>query len=451
MTPRAELLNELTERIRQGLPVSFTKCGDGEAAAMSGEVGENCDGHPYSLELGAALRKAFAFLGTLPDIHVIQWNDQERYQALLHHEGQEDIGQTKRFWLTVRDCTRPKVFVGPERLGGAAALLKAEHVVIPLVNAFGSYTQIRHALTMEMKVEPGTIFVFCAGMPSKSWIAEVLNAYPSASCIDAGSAFDPIFVGNTRTGQLSREQVWELYSDVLPPLVHSVIFSKNRAMQLDALLRSMRRYAPGFWPPTIFFMTTDSGADETYQHIMSEYPDCGWFRQLRKPITDDLLTCMETTRQYGALFSDDDVFFRPVPRFEIGAGESFSVRFGSATFVEQCGPQPCLGWSGDGNVHPINEMRAAIRTASPHDPNGFEPVMNHPTLAVKEKRAALQSLVSIPHNLVQDVFPNPNMGGSAAELTGRYLAGQRIDLDAMDFSEVKTSHAFMEYRYRRVS
>ena len=443
---RAELLDDLRTRIEAGLPVSFTKCGDGELAAMSGEIGANCDGHLYSPELGVALREAFAFLDTLPDVHVIQWEDQERYQALIHHEGW-DLQDTRRFWLTVRDCARPKVFVGPERLGGAAALLKAEHVVIPLVNAFESNDRICHALLP--KAQEGTIFIFCGGMPAKSWIAYLLNACPQISCLDAGSAFDPIFVGNTRTGQLSREQTWALYSDVLPPLVHSVIFSKDRAMQLDALLRSMRRYAPGFWPPTIFFMTTDYGTDESYQQIMSEYPDCGWFRQTRKPITDDLLTCMKTTRQYGALFSDDDVFFRDVPRFEIGAGESFSVRFGSATFVEQGGTQPCLGWSSDGNVHPINEMRAAIRTASPHDPNCFEPVMNHPERAVEEKRAVLQSLVSIPHNLVQDVFPNPNMGGSAAELTGRYLAGQRIDLDAMDFSGVTTPHVFMEYRYRR--
>ena len=444
---RAELLDDLRTRIETGLPVSFTKCGDGEIAAMSGEIGANCDGHPYSPELGTALREAFRFLDALPDVHVIQWEDQERYQALIHHEGW-DLQDTRRFWLTARDCARPKVFVGPERLGGAATLLKAEHVVIPLANAFESNDRICHALLP--KAQAGTIFIFCGGMPAKSWIAYLLNACPQISCFDAGSAFDPIFVGNTRTGQFPREQAWNLYADVLPPLAHAVIFSKDRSMQLDALLRSMARHASCFWPPTIFWLATSPQTRQTYNQLMADHPHCRWVEQLKKPkITDDLLLCLETKRRHAALFSDDDVFFRAVPRFEVSAGESFSLRFGVRSSDRSSEGQPCLGWSADGNIHPVEELRAAVRLCDPAEPNLIEPMMNRPENAVREKCAEKSCLVSIPHNLVQSVFPNPTMGGSAAELTERWRRGERIDLDAMDFSSVTHAHENIEYRFRR--
>ena len=208
MTRRSELLAILTAAVRAGTPISFVKRGDGEEFCMAGERGENCDGHPYSAELGAALKEAFAFLEKRPDVFVAPWCDQERYQVLLHIVG-VDIGATVAFWKAVGESARPKVFVGPARLEGAARMLGADHVVVPLQNAFSRYEAIRGELLARAK--PRVIFVFCAGMPAKAWIAEVLQACRGASCIDAGSAFDPLFAGNTRTGQLD-ERARELYA-----------------------------------------------------------------------------------------------------------------------------------------------------------------------------------------------------------------------------------------------
>jgi hypothetical protein len=459
MKQRTELLDRLTAAVRDGASVSFVKRGDGEEFCMAGQVGENCDGHPYSGGLARVLMEAFGYFGRRPDVTVALWRDQERYQSLLHCEGMVD--ETRRFWMAAREAKRPKIFVGPERLAGAATMLRAEHVVVPLVNAFGWYAEVRNRLLTRLR--PGMIFIFCAGMPAKGWIAEVLEACRGASCIDAGSAFDPLFVGNTRTGQLSREAAWDLYRGILPPLVHAVIFSKNRAMQLDALLRSMRRFGANFWPPTILWKATDARFEAAYEQLTDEFPDCWWTQETRFPsFAYELLACLSRGQALGALFSDDDVFFREVPAFEVGAGQSFSLRFGggaasvdaavaAADGVLRTGLQPCLGWSCDGNVHPIEELRVAVKMATPLEPNLIEGAMNVPARAVREIRAEKSCLVSIPHNLVQDVYPNPNMGGSAAELNDRWLAGERIDLDAMDFSGVTDSHAFLPYAFRKAS
>ena len=40
-------------------------------------------------------------------------------------------------------------------------------------------------------------------------------------------------------------------------------------------------------------------------------------------------------------------------------------------------------------------------------------------------------------------------GGSAEELNARYLAGERLDLDAMDFSNVTAWHQEIPYIWRQ--
>jgi hypothetical protein len=95
-------------------------------------------------------------------------------------------------------------------------MLRAEHVQVPLVNAFSEYDRVRAELQGKIHgAAKNIIFVFCASLPAKSWIAELLGFAPNISCIDAGSAFDPLFVGQTRSDQLPMDLlVWE-YRDWL--------------------------------------------------------------------------------------------------------------------------------------------------------------------------------------------------------------------------------------------
>jgi hypothetical protein len=199
----------LADCVKKGLPVSFIKRGDGEELAMTGEKGANCDGHPYSVELGQKLKTAFWHLEkkSAPRegrtwVNVVPFNDQKFYNILLHRNDQ-DFDSVKAFWGAVRDSEHPKVFVGPGRLKPVADMLKAgTFIETPLVNAFSEYNAIREKLMWHAKA--GTIFVFCAGMPAKVWIAHLLEREENISCIDAGSAWDPLVVGQTRTEQLPK-------------------------------------------------------------------------------------------------------------------------------------------------------------------------------------------------------------------------------------------------------
>ena len=60
--------------INNNINFSFTKFGDGEFACMSNEIGQNCDEHPYSNELGIKLKDAWLYLVEKENIYIGQWS-----------------------------------------------------------------------------------------------------------------------------------------------------------------------------------------------------------------------------------------------------------------------------------------------------------------------------------------------------------------------------------------
>lgn len=198
-------LDIYTENIKNNVNFSFVKRGDGELACMNGEVGANCDGHNYSPELGQKLKESFEFLKDKADI--VEFADQKNYNILLHRTD-NDLKKLSQFYKTIKASPRRKFFVGPKRLEGVCDLLGATLVEMPLVNAFDYYLE-----GIYLDSQENDIFIFSCGMLAKVLIADLLKHNPNVTCIDAGSAFDPIFVGKTRTEQAEMEDLKRLYED----------------------------------------------------------------------------------------------------------------------------------------------------------------------------------------------------------------------------------------------
>lgn len=206
------LPHALTRLLRADVPFTFLKRGDGEEACMSGEVGENCDGHPYSEELSDALRAAYAFLEMLPEVIEVRFMEAD-YEAILHYP-HVDLAAVKEFWRAVRESPHRKILVAPARLAGIRRLLQiSEHVEIPVRNAFQAYAGIGRRL--RGLCSASDIFVFCAGMPGKVWMADLLKVRRDIWCIDAGSAFDALFFTQTREGQIGTADLQALYGDMM--------------------------------------------------------------------------------------------------------------------------------------------------------------------------------------------------------------------------------------------
>ncbi len=197
-------LQQFKYNIENNINFTFVKRGDGELACMNGEVGQNCDGHPYSKELGDKLREAYAYLETT-GAHIVDFGDQKNYNVLLHRTD-NNLSELSDFYKAIAKSSRRKVLVAPPKLSAIAYLLNAYHVSIPEVNVWASYNWVLENLPYDKD----TIYMFCAGMPAKGLIADFYKLFHNATYIDCGSAFDPSF-SETRTWQITKEQFWELY------------------------------------------------------------------------------------------------------------------------------------------------------------------------------------------------------------------------------------------------
>jgi hypothetical protein len=118
------------------------------------------------------------------------------------------------FFKAIKQTSRKKIFVGPERLSQVCKFLNiSTHVKVPLINAYESYDTILSNCLEE--TTDNAIFIFSSSMPSKSMIHKILERHPNVTCLDAGSSFDAIFVGGTREGQLEPSLLQTFYRELL--------------------------------------------------------------------------------------------------------------------------------------------------------------------------------------------------------------------------------------------
>ena len=217
-------LIELKKKIDAGENFSFVKMGDGEMMAMLGAKGENCDGQQYSEKLASALKEAYKILGKLDNIHITRWKlGMEKEIKVLEEElgvkctadhdmllnrVNEVTADHFAFWKTIKESQKNKFFIGPARIRKVAAFLGVkEYTEIPLHNAFD--------YNFNMTPETDAIYLFSAGLATKVWIAKLLKENPNITCIDCGSAFDPLYVGETRTNQVNMEGLKDFYGPLL--------------------------------------------------------------------------------------------------------------------------------------------------------------------------------------------------------------------------------------------
>lgn len=230
--PETTLLRRFTDWIDTGFPFTFVKFGDGELQCMGGFEGANSDGQAYGDELGEKLKEAFLGLAPMEWVHIAEWIGPYRdvrdalveklehlpsyapYHMLLL--GVDNLRpELLDFYKAIVNSDRPKVFVGPQWLSPVTEMLKATHVVVPETNSYGNLDVWMKAI-WEV-AEDNAIFVFSAGMPAKIAIHEILKAFPNITCIDAGSAFDPLFNdGRTRSGQPDPAVARLFFRELLP-------------------------------------------------------------------------------------------------------------------------------------------------------------------------------------------------------------------------------------------
>lgn len=220
----------------------FVKRGDGEVLCMQGQVGENCDNHPYSIELANELIWAYQTLEEKGAI-IVDFENQKDYNIFLHRVD-NNVSEVVDFFTTIKTSGRPIVFIRPEKLFDMGGILCGginRYPITLAVSEKNAYEHLQSTISQIPSIR-NAIYLFCAGMPAKVMIAEMVLKNPDATYIDCGSSFDPIN-GTSRTFQISKEEFLSLYSKCMyaPPILNVSEDDKNTLPTVDFIIPTWRR------------------------------------------------------------------------------------------------------------------------------------------------------------------------------------------------------------------
>lgn len=198
-------------KIKNNINFSFCRFGDGEWNAIIDVEGENCDGHQYFDDMGAALRKCFDgqrsyYMGIQPlsirtmlsHVSPFAFSHNQRYfNADIFHKASE-FGMISSFFEALKE--REIVLVGPAYLKDINKIKLSRHVVIPEKNCWLERDNTLNELRKELIGKDGTVVLFTASMASNVYI-DILHAEygDKFSFFDVGSLLDP-FVGRHTRG-----------------------------------------------------------------------------------------------------------------------------------------------------------------------------------------------------------------------------------------------------------
>lgn len=245
--------------------------------------------------------------------------------------------------------------------------------------------------------------------------------------------------------------------------IHALIFSRDRAMQLDALLRSAVLRSPYASASVL----TPNG-DAAYRQVFEDHSDIGWHnegtRGFEKLTREWIGLCAEAGARV-AFHSDDEVWFRGVPEGLLESDEVIMFRQGRNTTF--CHPLDCVQsipagfprWQWRSAEHDFGYPLSLNATV--YHATDLLPLLNFPFSDPNQLEAGLacqarnsfnrewcvapehSCTVSLPHNVTSKSSNNPRGGNpewQADALTAKYLDGWRIDLDAMDFTDITAAH-----------
>ncbi len=259
--------------------------------------------------------------------------------------------------------------------------------------------------------------------------------------------------------------------------LHVLVFSKDRACQLDALLRSIRDHLrvplAGL---SILYRASDEEYAKAYRLLASRrvLDRIQWLRE--DSFREDLLLYLGALPEMGLLMPlvDDDLFHRPFHDTDLlnqfterhlFISLRCSRRYTASTPPNFLRTEPFLEWrwnygrrrrlvwnypfSIDGNVFHVKQFRRAAAALPFRAPNSLEGKLHTYRHSWWVKRVPLalapaeSVLVNIPQNRVQSEGGTWHAGRDPEWYNRAYLAGKRIDtrpLYAMEPTGVHTAH-----------
>ncbi len=269
-------------------------------------------------------------------------------------------------------------------------------------------------------------------------------------------------------------------------MITSIVFSKNRPLQLDLCLDSVTKNFPDSTQNIVIHNNSKDFAN-AHEILQYEHEDVVFWPQGPSLFKDVHAAIASAKYEYICFFTDDDICFSGVPSipYQTIFAESYvtciSLRLGlnicqrshegnifpdriedydtNRDFISWLRTSYLYGsyWSYslsvDGHIFRKNDMLDMIdelcyleqRYQWHQTPNKLESALQRFWTTTPNVMAALKTsvVVNSPNNRVQESHNNVsglshNYG--AEYLLGKYMSGSRINLDYLDFSNIQCPH-----------
>lgn len=256
-----------------------------------------------------------------------------------------------------------------------------------------------------------------------------------------------------------------------------IIFSKDRAMQLEALFSSIRDNAAGFFNELyVVYKATDRKYRYSYEVIKEDYPEVNFIKEVDFQL--NIESCLETRCRFTMFLTDDDIIFRPINRQCLTMLDSrvicFSFRLGVNISYCYSNDKPnrlnafyesgdFIAWDWTKEeldfAYPLSVTAHLFRTKviknllediyypSPNIMEGkLQSKLNQiPNIMVANEYS---SIVGVPANRVNIDTNNRNGLShpySTQELNEMFRSNKRIDISQMDFSKINACQQELPY------
>lgn len=271
-------------------------------------------------------------------------------------------------------------------------------------------------------------------------------------------------------------------------MITAIIFSKNRACQLELLLRSIKLNANNLFSDIIVLYDCDSrGFQLGYEQVSFIYENVRFFKQ--HDFCEDTKELISKSREYVCFFVDDNFFYRKSPInhrhieslfYSSDSFGCFSLRLGDNVVVfnqyaksnnrhvlnhhrklvymyevpinvwqwntlPKHGYPFGYGFSVDGHIYNTEVLLKAIDFEF-DNPNGFEGNFNVNHIPPLMGCLPQNLIVNNPINLVgsSNNAAGKWYGKSLEELNSQFLRGKSIDLGSLCKNEIVGCHQEME-------
>lgn len=276
--------------------------------------------------------------------------------------------------------------------------------------------------------------------------------------------------------------------------VNLIVFSKDRAMQLDALFSSIAINAEEFFSNIdVVYDYSDHDYQNGYTQLIIEYQQVNFIRQ--QDFCQDIKDSLKKRFPFVMFLTDDDIIFDKIVSYPIRNFlhsdpdiVCFSFRLGNNitycysadkpnklgvhslhknhTRSQNVGAVEFISWSWREQeldfAYPLSVTAHAFKRSTINDivkdlyfatPNQFEAKIQQYREGLPRDMVAYthSKIVGVPANRVNQDYPNRNglrYPYSTSELNQMFLKGKRIDITKMDFSNINAAQQELKYEFQ---